>query len=168
MNRFHILGAPAMMTLVLAAVAGDANAQDKTLKQQLVGAWTLGSVYDQSQDGIKHDAWGPGVQGSLMLSPTGRFSYFIVGANREKPLTNDARNNPTGPMIGYFGTYTADEAKKSLIFHIEHSAFPQWDGIDRTATIESLTGDELKFANSVVHDPKLGDIVPHLDWQRVK
>ncbi len=102
-----------------------------------------------------------------MLSPTGRFSYFVVGANREK-AGNDPRNNPAGPVLGYYGSYAADESAKTLTFHIEHATFPQWDGINRTATIELLTGDKLRIANSVVHDPKLGDIVPHLDWQRIK
>jgi hypothetical protein len=71
-------------------------------------------------------------------------------------------------LSGYYGSYAADESAKTLTFHIEHATFPQWDGINRTATIELLTGDKLRIANSVVHDPKLGDIVPHLDWQRIK
>lgn len=168
MNRRSILGAFAMTMLGLAVLSGSATAQDKTLKQQLIGAWSLVSVYDQTTDGKKNDVWGPGVQGSLMLSPTGRFSYFVVAANRQKAATNDARNGPMGPIVGFYGTYTTDDGAKSLTFHIERSTFPQWDGLDRTAKVELLTGDELSFANSTVHTPDLGDIVPHLGWQRVK
>jgi hypothetical protein len=167
MKRLDVLMTLILTALGIAAQSCSAGAQEKTIKQQLVGAWTLAAVYDQRADGTKNDAWGPGVQGSLMLSPTGRFSYFVVGANREK-AGNDPRNNPAGPVLGYYGSYAADESAKTLTFHIEHATFPQWDGINRTATIELLTGDKLRIANSVVHDPKLGDIVPHLDWQRIK
>jgi len=167
MKRLDVLMTLIVIALGIAAQSWSASAQEKTLKQQLVGAWTLAAVYDQGADGTKNDAWGHGVQGSLMLGPTDRFSYFVVGANREK-TGNDPRNSPAGPFLGYYGSYAADESAKTLTFHIEHATFPQWDGINRTAHIELLTGDELRIANSAVHDPKLGDIVPHLDWQRIK
>src|ERR1700730_6486700 len=148
MHRRGILGTLAATTWARITRPGHADAEEKTIKRQLVGAWTLVAVFDQSTDGKKNDPWGPGVQGSLMFSPTGRFSYFIVGANRDK-AGNDPRNSPMGPIIGYFGTYTTDEGAKTLTFHIDRSTFPQWDGINRTANIETLTGDELKFAKSV-------------------
>ena len=106
MNRRSILGASAMTLLGLVSVTGHAAAED-TLKQQLIGAWILTSIYDQTTDGKKHEFWGPGVQGSLLLSPTGRFSLVITAANREKASPNP--QNPVGPALAYFGSYTVDE-----------------------------------------------------------
>jgi hypothetical protein len=166
MNRRSILGASAVTMLGLASLSRSAAAQDKSFKQQVVGAWTLGSVYDQTTDGVKHDVWGPGVQGSLMLSPTGRMSLLLMAGNREKASPNP--RSPVGPAIGYFGSYTVDEAAKTITYHIEASTFPQWSGTDRTATIQSVSADELLSANALVHDPANGDIVPHFVWKRAK
>jgi hypothetical protein len=47
MNRRNILGVSVMALLCLPFVVGDAFAQQKTLKEQLVGAWTL-FLADQS------------------------------------------------------------------------------------------------------------------------
>jgi Lipocalin-like domain len=166
MNRRSILGAPVMTVLGLASLSRDAAAQDKSLKQQVVGAWLLGSVYDQTTDGVKHDVWGPGVQGALMISSSGRFSLLLMAGNREEASPNP--RSPVGPAIAYFGTYTVDEGAKTLTYHIEASTFPEWNGTDRTATILSVSADELQSANAPVHDLTHGDIVPHFVWKRTK
>jgi hypothetical protein len=31
--------------------------QQKSLKELIVGTWLLESVYDQTQDGVKHNPW---------------------------------------------------------------------------------------------------------------
>jgi hypothetical protein len=40
-----------------------AFSQQKTPKELIVGTWLLDSVYDQTQDGEKHNPWGDGVKG---------------------------------------------------------------------------------------------------------
>jgi Lipocalin-like domain len=164
MNRRSMLGASTMALLGLVSVTRRAAAQEKTLKQQLIGAWLLTSIYDQTTDGNKHEFWGPGVQGSLMLSPTGRFSLLITAANREKASQNP--QNPVGPALGYFGTYKVDEGARTLTYQVESSTFPQWIGTSRTATVQSITADELQVVQAIVHDPVNGDLVPHFGWKR--
>jgi hypothetical protein len=58
--------------------------QQKTLKELIVGTWILDSVYDQTEDGIKHEPWGPGVKGIAMFDENGHFSWQIMAANRPK------------------------------------------------------------------------------------
>lgn len=136
MNCRSLLNSGAMISFAIALLSGSASAQEKTITQQLVGAWTLSSIYDQGQDGKKNDTWGPGVKGALMFSPSGRFSFQLISADRDKTGAKNPRS-PIGPAIGYFGTYTVDEKAKTFTYHIERCTFPQWDGIDRTASIES-------------------------------
>jgi hypothetical protein len=62
--------------------------QQKTLKELIVGTWLLDSVYDQTQDGIKHDPWGPGVKGIAIFDANGWFSWQIMSANRPKADTS--------------------------------------------------------------------------------
>ena len=107
----------AFLFLGIALPASDAVGQQKTLKELIVGAWVLDSVYDQSQDGKKNDTWGPNVKGIVMFDGTGRFSFQIIAAERSKSASNNPRN-PVGQAVGYFGTYTVDEVAKTVTYHI--------------------------------------------------
>jgi len=68
--------------------------------------------------------------------------------------------------IAYFGTYTVDEAAKTVTYHIERATFPQWDGINRTANIAIATENELNQISAPVQDPSLGTVIPHLNFKR--
>ena len=84
MNNRNIFRLSTAAGLGFAMLSGGAFAQTKTLKQQLEGAYTLAKAFDTSADGKDNDVWGAGVQGSLMLDPSGRFSLFIVAGDRAK------------------------------------------------------------------------------------
>ena len=52
MRRFSILAISGIVMLLLAAFLGSATSQQKTLKDQLVGAWTLVSIDYVRADGL--------------------------------------------------------------------------------------------------------------------
>jgi hypothetical protein len=155
----------AFLCLGIALPASDAVGQQKTLKELIVGTWLLDSVYNQTQDGKKHDMFGPGVKGIAMFDGNGRFSWQIISADRSKSASNNPLN-PVGPAIAYFGTYTVDEAAKTVTYHIERATFPQWDGINRTANIAIATENEFDQISAPVPDPSLGTSIPHLNFKR--
>jgi hypothetical protein len=160
--------ASALLCLGIVLAAGNAVGQQKTLKELIVGTWLLESVYDQTQDGIKHDPWGPGVKGIAMFDANGWFSWQMLSADRSKTASNNPRN-PVGPAIAYFGTYTVDEAAKTLTDHLERCTFPQWDGIEGTLNVEFPTENELKFTTTKpIQDPSLGPFIPHLNFKRAR
>ena len=165
MNNRNIFRLSTAAGLGFAMLSGGAFAQTKTLKQQLEGAYTLAKAFDTSADGKDNDVWGAGVQGSLMLDPSGRFSLFIVAGDRAKGEGKDPKV-PIGNIVAHFGTYMVDETAKTISYHYEKSTFPQWDGVDRKATIESLTGTELSTASAPAPNPKLGTTIPHQVWKR--
>lgn len=141
-----------------------AKGQQKTLKELIVGTWLLDSVYDQAQDGRKNEPWGPNVKGIVVFDGNGRFSFQIISADRSKSASNNPRN-PVGQAVGYFGTYTVDEAAKTVTYHIERATFPQWDGIDRTANITIDTENEFNQISAPVQDPSLGTIILYPSYQ---
>ena len=71
----------------------------------------------------------PGVKGIAMYNANGWFSWQMMSADRSKSASDNPRN-PVGQAIAHFGTYTVDEAAKTMTTHIERSTFPQW-GWDR-------------------------------------
>ena len=168
MNRLSML---TMTTMVLLCVgvalpAGDALAQQKSLKEQLVGTWTLVSLVEQYQDGRKDsNSFGPNLKGMLILDRTGRFSLHLIGGDRAK--TGGNPRSPVGPAVAYFGTYSVGEGDKSLTYHVERSTFPDFEGTDQKATITTINGDELTYVRAPIPSPT-GTFVPTLEWKRAK
>src|SRR5215831_21066908 len=62
---------------------------------------------------------------------------------RRKQSDRDGKPRPPG-SLAHFGTYTVNEADKTLIFRIEGSTYPSWDGTEQKRVF-TLTGDELKY-----------------------
>jgi hypothetical protein len=105
------LVAATFLCLGIVLSASNAVAQQKTLKELIVGTWALDSVYDQYQDGKKTNPWGPGVKGIAMYDANGWFTGQMMSANRSKTASNNPRD-PVGQAIAHFGTYTVDETAK--------------------------------------------------------
>ena len=74
--------------------AGCRKSPTETLKQQIVGAWTLVSWVQTRSDGSKYQRFGEQPKGTNMFSPTGRFSIIIVQPDLPKIASNDP-NKPT-------------------------------------------------------------------------
>jgi hypothetical protein len=137
----------------------------KDLKSQVVGVYSLASIYDQMPDGKKNDTWGEGVEGSAILTSSGMFSVQILAANRHNSSTQGPRD-PVGPIVTYYGTYAVDEAAKTVTYHIKGSSFPAWNGLDRKVTVDSVTSTGMDISAVVKGDPKMGEFVSHLKWKR--
>ena len=49
--------------------------------------------------------------------------------------------------LSVFGTYTVDEASKTVTYNIVSSSFPNWEGEAQTRNIDKLTDDEFVNTN---------------------
>jgi len=142
-----------LSALGLVPPMGDAAAQQKTLKEQLVGNWALVSNTTTLPDGTKADTWGPNPNGQAIYESNGRMSFIITASNLPKFASN---NRVTGTpdenkaailgSVAYFGTYTVNEADKSYTIQIEGSTFPNWAGTAQKRMI-AISGDEFTFSN---------------------
>jgi hypothetical protein len=155
----------AFQCIGIALPASNALGQQKPLKELIVGTWLLDSVYDQTEDGEKHSPWGDGVKGQAIFTSDGHFSWQMMSANR--PTADTSPREPVGPVLTYWGTYTVDEAAKTLTDHLECCTFPQWDGITGTLNLVSPTENGLNMTTTKpIPDPKMGSFVPHINWKR--
>jgi hypothetical protein len=108
-------------------------AQEKSLKDALVGHWQLISV---SVNG--RTPYGANPQGSMFLDAAGHFSVIVISDGNARSLA-------------YFGTYTTNDADKSVAIHIEDSAgggTPNAAGRDLKRLV-TLSGDELAVENEL-------------------
>src|ERR1700747_1172609 len=80
MFRTFMIGAAAALTLSAAALnASDSFAQGSSLKEQLVGTWTMVSNVNFRPDGSRYEALGANPRGVCVLAPNGHYSITIIG-----------------------------------------------------------------------------------------
>jgi hypothetical protein len=171
MNRRSILGLSTMMTLGFAFLAGDAVAQQKPLKEQLVGTWSIVSTDNTRPDGTKFQLFGPNPNGILVLDGNGRTAFMLMSSGRPKFASN---NRNTGSpeenkatvqgSIAFFGTWSVNEADKTITTRIEASTFPNQEEQDQKRIITSVTADELRYINPATTTGDKAETV----WKRVK
>jgi hypothetical protein len=154
MNRRSILSLSAVAAAGLAAPVRTAIAQQKSIKEQLVGTWTFVSALDVHPDGKKNDRWGSGAKGTFMFDPHGHYAQFITRADLPKFAAGAAdKGTPEenkavlAGFVASFGTYTVDEPNKTIITHVDGSVYPNIVGRDLKRVIATLTADELKYTN---------------------
>ena len=71
------------------AVSGAAFVQQKTAKEQIVGAWTLVAVTSEMDDGKNGEPFGSSPKGMIIFSNDGHFSLFQSRAEIPKIAAND-------------------------------------------------------------------------------
>src|SRR4249920_3818209 len=119
MRRFYILSLCTIATLGCASVNSNATAQQKSLKEQLVGTWMLMLISTKLPDGSP--AWGSDPIGLLILTDNGICSLQLMRSDRRNFASNSrVRGTPeenraaVHGSISSFGTYTVDEANKTF------------------------------------------------------
>lgn len=164
-----------LLMLGVALPAGDAVAQQKSLKEQLVGTWKLVSSHNVRSDGSRIDRAGPNPKGIVIYTSDGHFVFVNTRSDLPK-LASNSRDRGTPEeykavvqgSLAYFGTYSVNEADKVITAQIEGSTFANMIGApDQKRIITSLTADELKFTNPA---PTSGGTLGTLElvWKRAK
>ena len=76
------------------ALPGSGIAQQKSLKDQIVGSWSLVQAIDILADGTKTNPWGADPKGAYMFSPDGRFTQMLFHTDLPK-IDNRMGARPT-------------------------------------------------------------------------
>src|SRR5207237_5273718 len=112
------------MTLVAGEAVGQQPA--KTLKEQLVGTWTIDSLRVERKDGTTIHPFGPKPIGILMFDDTGHFSWTVVRPGRPKFASNirlqgtpEENQAVVQGTHAYFGIYKVNEAEQTLALHLD-------------------------------------------------
>jgi len=167
---WDVFAALTMLALLLVPLTGDAVAQQKSLKEQLVGTWTFVSAVNTRPDGTKFDPWGGKAAGVMMFDSTGQFSFQVIRSDIPKLASNNRLQGTADEfkavaqgVLSYFGTYSLDDSGKTLTQHVQSSSFPNFNGANRIWAI-ALTGDDLTIGSQVAAAGGTNE----LKWKRVK
>src|SRR5262245_27705235 len=114
MNPDRIIGLTVVVaTVCFGLLSGAAVSQQTSLKEQLIGTWTLVSNDNVSSDGTKRQIFGPNPKGIMILDADGRFA--LIAANPDRPkfkgntrLDGTAEENKaaTAGTVAAFGTWS--------------------------------------------------------------
>ena len=144
MRRFpmSILAAAAVLTS-LAVATGDVAAQQKTLKEQLVGTWSFVSSTGKTADGSP--VWGANPKGLLIFAANGAYSTIIVRSDVPKFASNNrlqgtAEENKAAVhgAIATFGKYIGGRGQEVPhgALRSQHLSQQHWGRAD--ATVRNL------------------------------
>lgn len=153
MDRRDLLGI-ATAAACCSLLPRSAISEQKTLRDQLIGSWTLLSWEQTRPDGSKFQSFGANPRGIQVFGPDGRFVLMfargdlpkIAAGDRAKATPEEAKTIIVG-SIAYFGTYDVDDATKTITLGLESSTFPNQLGTQQTRVISSLTPTELRYEN---------------------
>jgi hypothetical protein len=126
------------------------SAQEKTLKQQIQGAWSLVSCEAKQPYCVNPT-------GSLSLNGNGRYTLVIAAKNRPTPalavpgthgenVTPEDFKTMARGMLANFGTWSVNEAEKTLIIRSQEGLFPRPAGGAEAKFTVSVTADEMKVS----------------------
>jgi hypothetical protein len=154
-----------ILALIAAIFAMPASAQ--SLKDQLVGTWRLVSCTNPNfsfcagNNGIQVlDASGHFI---VMMAARGRPKVTspngIGGANRDA-ITPEQYKAIAAGLFANFGTWSVNEANKTLTYHGDGGLFPNDEGTDwATFTVVNISGDELRVTLGQTGHPAV--------WRRI-
>ena len=150
--------------IIAVSLTTSAFSQQKSLKDQLVGTWTLESVSEVYPDGKTEHPWGPAVKGAVNFAPNGKVMLMIIGGDLPSPSGKPQESSRQ--VVAYFGTYAVDDAANTVTYTAERATIPVFDGLARKASV-TVNGDELKQQAAPVTGPQ-GTFVPNLVFKRAK
>ena len=148
-------------TIAALSLGATLPASAQSLKDQLAGTWALTAGTEHLADGTKIKRW---TEGRLMFDAGGNMTHFLIAPDR--PKTGTDPRAPVGPAVGYWGTYTVNDADKSMTWKVDRAMWPGFDGIERKQAV-AITGDTMTLTGAPVQTPQ-GTIIPVNEWKRVK
>jgi hypothetical protein len=150
-----------MSTAMLAVLTLPVHAAEQTLKQQVQGAWNL----------VSCDAKTPfcaNPSGSLSYNGNGRYTIVLTAKGRPKATYAAGTTRENIPpeyykaiaqgVVANFGTWSVNEADKTITTRSEGALFPDGIGNETKRTV-SVTADEMRDSGSAI-----GNTV----WRRFK
>jgi hypothetical protein len=139
----------------------------------IIGAWRLVSFLNADASGEFKPVWDQPT-GMIVYTADGHMAAQLYDAKRPKvgplsivsPLSKDQPSYQG--LYTYFGTFTQDAAKKTLMHNVEGAMAPDWIGLKMDRQYRFLTPDrlELKAANDPTGKPAPGASL--LVWERAK
>ena len=164
-----------MHFLALAACVGlvPPPAHGQSLKEQLLGTWTLVSWTQVVGDVEEPGLLGRDAVGQIMFAPDGHMCFSAMRRTRatlagQGPQggTPEEKAAAYDGYVGYCGRYDVNEEELSVVFRLDLSSYPNWTGTTQKRFAE-VTGTRLRINTPPI--PVRGkQMVSTVVWERTK
>lgn len=135
----------------------------------LHGTWSLVAADKILPGGELERDYGENPKGRLIVDPQGRYSLQILRSERLRFATDNKADGSAdefeSAVIGsstHYGTVTIDQRVGELVFSIEGSSFPNWEGTVQRRQYR-LEREELSYRVP----PRADGSIPISVWRRV-
>ena len=161
------------MVLVLFLAALSSAAYGQSLRERMVGTWTLVS-WGTLSGGVEVPVpMGKGATGIITYSQDGHMCVNIMGPDRPKFASADFMGGTVNEkasafetFIGYCGRYEVNEQERFVTHTLQTSWYPNWTGSSQKRFIE-LTGNRIRLTAPPILSQG-NQIVGVLVWERAK
>jgi hypothetical protein len=138
---------------------------------KLVGSWKLISFHSEDSSGRIVYPFGKDARGRLIYESNGRMAVQLMDSNRplfasSDPLvTSEAEVRAAfGGYTAYYGTYSVNPDKQTIVHHIETALLPNWAGTNQERNFE-FDGKYLTLKGPLVLGGVQGSV--SLVWERL-
>ena len=131
---------------------GGSVAQQKSVRDQLIGAWELVSCERTTPNGTTQPYCVNSI-GTLIFDASGRYAQMIAARDRPKLTTVNRLDAPaeqykaaTQGFLANFGPWSVIEKDKTVTRHYEGAMLPNYEGTESKMSV-SIAGDELTLVD---------------------
>lgn len=147
--------------LVLAALASLAPLAAAQAPQAVAGTYEAASV----------PAFGDFPRGQMILTSDGRYSIVVMrstlakfAAGARTKGTADENRMVVEGSLAHAGRYSIEEGGRYIVFHIEMSTYPNWDGRAEKRPLRVADGERVTYT---VPNPSAGGAPVNVSWRRI-
>jgi hypothetical protein len=155
-SLFRICGTATAAIFLLASNVASPAQQQKSPKELITGNWSLMIADHVRGEGGNVPGFGPLPKGSARFGADGRYSFEVIpGAAGHAGVSSS-------------GTYTVDDAGKTLTLKVEESSIPTLRGTTQTGTVKFVANDHLGWVTSTPLANSSEYTGTELIWARAK
>ena len=154
MRTLAVIGLPAIFAAGAGLSPSSAAAQQKSLKEQLIGTWVIVQCEVVQPDGSKGPlVFGSNPLGQFIFTDNGRFAFQVAAdlpnfaSGDYRKTTPEENKTVVEGSMAYFGTYAASDVDKTIALHVERSSIPNLNGTDGRRIVTAISPDELNWTN---------------------
>jgi hypothetical protein len=158
----------ALVAMLAGMTARDAQVPIRVFPLQ--GTWTLVAADKVLPDGETTRDYGENPKGRLVVDAKGRYSLQIFKSERLRFATDSKADGSVdefkSAVVGsstHYGVVTIDYKKNLLVFSIEGSSFPNWEGTVQKRQYK-IDGQELSYQVP----PRTDGSIPISVWRRLE
>jgi len=161
-----------MLVIASTTLMGAAPHRTQPEPLALKGTWVMDSAYEIRADGTRTTNYGEHPDGLMMVDSSGRYSIQIFRPGRPNFASGvKAQGRPDEyreAVLGsstHFGRVQVDTAAHQLLFDVEASSFPNWEGKRQVRDYTYASG---VLAYSVPASASGNGTIAYSVWRKVR